>query len=457
MKARLQSESETSISIDDVVSLEDDVSIDNLNLSPTHYIEKATNVAMTYLPSSVEATVAKASQKVSEKASETVIRTRERASSFLETIRRSNTLTSREDIPRPQFEQHFDTDHLSIDTRSTSTSSEDLRSEATAKNDSVSMEASLIEEDESVFLEAPSMGKMDEEKSSDDEKEEELCSLVTNMLFTVMWRGGTPSNEKGSVIATINLLALDNNNELYRSHVDLKRRIVELSIQAVLADLKDLNANSNEVMAIAEDVMRWAYDLIVLDPYGGNFTKKVSEPLLDGILALTEGLMVFSEGKEDLEWGEMAKMAFDILLTCAERAQNENLDICTMATAKLHALVQTRGSSSVEENAFLMLRLGKIMDKAILQEDEHFSFLVPIMKGLLDKSKTSLNLQVQVPVLNLRLSGPEFFEHFKDYCQTEEWKYFREKKVQPLSDAYFKGYLAKLPTGTKTYFAFLMC
>ena len=95
------------------------------------------------------------------------------------------------------------------------------------------------------------------------------------------------------------------------------------------------------------------------------------------------------------------------------------------------------------------------MDKAILQEDEHFSFLVPIMKGLLDKSKASLNLQVQVPALNLRLSGPEFFEHFKDYCQTEEWKYFREKKVQPLSDAYFKGYLAKLPTGTKYVLLFL--
>ena len=48
--------------------------------------------------------------------------------------------------------------------------------------------------------------------------------------------------------------------------------------------------------------------------------------------------MVFSEGKEDLEWGEMAKMAFDILLCCAEKAI-QDMEICTMATAKLHALV----------------------------------------------------------------------------------------------------------------------
>ena len=58
------------------------------------------------------------------------------------------------------------------------------------------------------------------------------------------------------------MLALDNNNELYRSHVEIKRRVVELCIQAVLSDMKDSNANPPEVMALAEDVMQLAYDLI---------------------------------------------------------------------------------------------------------------------------------------------------------------------------------------------------
>ena len=52
-----------------------------------------------------------------------------------------------------------------------------------------------------------------------------------------------------------------------------------------------------------------------------NFHRKISESLLDGILALIEAVNVFSEGKEDLEWGDMAKMAFDILLCCAEKAK----------------------------------------------------------------------------------------------------------------------------------------
>ena len=38
------------------------------------------------------------------------------------------------------------------------------------------------------------------------DKEEELCSLLINILFTVMWRGGAPPKERGCVIASINML-----------------------------------------------------------------------------------------------------------------------------------------------------------------------------------------------------------------------------------------------------------
>ncbi len=43
--------------------------------------------------------------------------------------------------------------------------------------------------------------------------------------------------------------------------------------------------------------MRWVYDLVVLDRHG-NFAKKVSESLLDGILNLLECLYVFQEGQQ---------------------------------------------------------------------------------------------------------------------------------------------------------------
>ncbi len=41
---------------------------------------------------------------------------------------------------------------------------------------------------------------------------------------------------------------------------------------------------------------------------------------------------------QDLEWLDMSKMAFDILLECMEHT--ECTEICAMASAKLHSLVQ---------------------------------------------------------------------------------------------------------------------
>ena len=111
------------------------------------------------------------------------------------------------------------------------------------------------------------------------------------------------------------------------------------------------------VSALAEHVIQWAYDLIVLDPSKGPFKKKVTGSLLDGILGLLESLMVFEAGPGD-EWRErMAKMAFDILLKVAEQGRHEP-ELCAMAAAKLHALVQTRteAQSSPDENAYLIFR-----------------------------------------------------------------------------------------------------
>jgi hypothetical protein len=88
------------------------------------------------------------------------------------------------------------------------------------------------------------------------------------------------------------------NNELYRSHVELKRQLVELCVQGILSDMRTTDIPpSPQSTSQAEHVMRWVYDLVVLDPHG-NFGKKVSESLLDGILNLLECLYVFQEGQQ---------------------------------------------------------------------------------------------------------------------------------------------------------------
>ena len=303
------------------------------------------------------------------------------------------------------------------------------------------------------------LDNMKEEVTREGGKEEELVQMVTNIIFTVLWRGKTGRtrkealaglyNNQGLAIASINLLAL--NNKLYTSHALLKRKLTELCIQAILSDLREKQAVNSEMVQLARQMMENAYDLVVLDDHE-DFRKKVSEPLLDGILGILDGFVVFQEGQIDGEWGEMAKMAFDILLECAENSKD--LEFCAIATAKLHSLVQTRQEASIEETGFLIYRTNKIIQDTLKREDtDHYAFIVPIMKALLDKIKTPLELTRALPSLNLRQSGCEFFSHFQEHCITEDWEYFINKKIIPLHNTFTAGFLKTLRDKSNIYWA----
>lgn len=125
-------------------------------------------------------------------------------------------------------------------------------------------------------------------------KEEELISLVTNILFTVLWRGidsngGDSWKERGQVMACINLLGL--NNELYCSHLTLRLRILEMGVQASLIDLSEPGTQNQHLhQQNAAQWLRMIYDLVVLDPNEDD-VKKCSPKLMDGVLALMGGFI----------------------------------------------------------------------------------------------------------------------------------------------------------------------
>lgn len=106
-------------------------------------------------------------------------------------------------------------------------------------------------------------------------------------------------------MACINLLAL--NNELYISHLSLKLRILEMAVQASLSDLRDTSQNVTAHSENASQLMRWVYDLVVLDP-NEDIEKKASVKLLDSVLALLDALIVFQDPPAE-EWVDMARLA----------------------------------------------------------------------------------------------------------------------------------------------------
>ncbi|KFB43538.1 AGAP003395-PA-like protein [Anopheles sinensis] len=265
-------------------------------------------------------------------------------------------------------------------------------------------------------------------KYAEENDEENLVCLVSSSLFTILWRGVENSNdswqERGQVMACINLIALS--NELYCSHLSLRLRILEMGVQAALIDLAENAQLALTHQQNAAQLLRLAYDLVVLDPNEDD-SKKCSVKLLDGVLSLLDILMVFQQSSSD-DWTEMSHLCLGLLLKCSH---NANSEIVAMATAKLHALLQNRINQDPAEIGYLMYSLNQAMCSAIeVDNSEQYSFLIPVMKALLEKSRTVLGLATHTPDLPATSSGPIFFQDFQSYCASRQWTTFIEKKVR---------------------------
>ncbi|XP_031626139.1 neurobeachin-like protein 1 isoform X2 [Contarinia nasturtii] len=324
---------------------------------------------------------------------------------------------------------------------SNSTSDENLSLKSTKTTSAETKSMSRVDSTESDSLCDNSSSHTKNEKSRDiltDEnidKEEQLIYLVTNILYTVLWHGienngGDSWKERGQVIACINLLGL--NNELYCSHLTLRLRIFELGVQASLMDLSEDNTQNHIHQENAAQLLRMIYDLVVLDP-NEDEQKKCSPKLLDGVLALMDTLMIFQQSAVD-DWVEMSRICLGLLMKCS---RHPNPEIVAMATARLHTVLQVRATEDLHELGYLLFSINKTLNAAIeVGDSEGYSFLMPVLKALLEKSRIILNLTVRVPDLPPTTSGPVFFNDFQMYSTSKQWTTFIENKIKPLHDAY---------------------
>jgi len=102
------------------------------------------------------------------------------------------------------------------------------------------------------------------------------------------------------------------------------------------------------------------YELVVL---GSNEdeSKKCSTKLLDGVLALLDALMIFQQGSSD-DWSDMIRLCLGLLLKCSH---HPNPGIVAMATAKLHAILQSRSTEDPAELSYLLFSINRALDNAI--------------------------------------------------------------------------------------------
>lgn len=212
--------------------------------------------------------------------------------------------------------------------------------------------------------------------------EEDLCSTVLSIYLVLLWRGIPGSSredwrERSQILSCINLLGL--NNELYRSHLEIKRRLIEMILQAAANELKQLapNAASRTHVAInCQYAIRWVYDLVVLDPHEDE-AKKMSLKLLELTLTVFEALNVFQEEDFTLKKStEIYHIALGISINLLSLNKGNNIsclftsglllrfasssspELCAISAARLHALLQFRSNLDSNEIAYLIYNIN---------------------------------------------------------------------------------------------------
>ncbi|XP_050525286.1 neurobeachin-like protein 2 [Daktulosphaira vitifoliae] len=362
----------------------------------------------------------------------------------------------------------LEADTYSISNRSMSSSLEDIssiKSSIALDNNSISSGIAMSDNVLTVFEDIDNKVQDDFDNVSpwqeltnnkSDNKEKDLCSFVENILFVVMWRGVNIHNnncwkERGQVMACINMISL--NNMLYCSHLELKLHILEKAVEAVLSDFYDSGSTLECDHAKTENISQLfglVYDLVVLDP-SPNFDKKCSVKLLDGCIKLIESLAVFSDDQEQNSKDIVMKV-YGILLSCSS---SSNMDICAMATVKLHTILQTNNKSVVEIECYLLRSVNTILQKSLLDENlERYSFILPLIKTLITKLSEPLNISTtELPYLTEVLYSGQFYDRFFTYCKTSEWITFIENKVSELCKEYRRSMNTEITESMNTFWA----
>ncbi|KAK4826633.1 hypothetical protein QYF61_010561 [Mycteria americana] len=261
--------------------------------------------------------------------------------------------------------------------------------------------------------------------------EEELCNLLTNIVFSVTWRGvegwdDVAWRERGQVFSV--LTKLGTACELVRPPDEIKRSLLEMMLESALTDLKEsgpaalpgLTHNALKLLRLLQDF---------LFSEGHNNQALWSEKIYEGVSSLLDKLGVWyhlANGTSDLK--EMAQTGLRILVGYI---MLQDPQLHSLAYVKLHSLLQTASAPKKDEACYLLGKLETPLRRSLDAKSETFSWLVPIVRTLMDQCYETLQLQLFLPSLPPTNGSPTFYEDFQLFCTTPEWRGFIEKHVQP--------------------------
>ncbi len=139
----------------------------------------------------------------------------------------------------------------------------------------------------------------------------------------------------------------------------------------------------------------------------------------------------------DEHWTETSLTGLNILLTLLAHS---NVLFCGQASVRIHSLLHSRPLNGREEAAYLLSNVNKIFSSISQNEDcEHFVYLLPIMKTIIDKSYEILQMNVQIPNVPLHKATSTALDDFRQYSSSsnsQEWQTFIQRHIEPLAEHY---------------------
>ncbi|XP_028984475.1 neurobeachin-like protein 2 isoform X2 [Betta splendens] len=299
--------------------------------------------------------------------------------------------------------------------------------------------------DESSYGTDPPTGDTVSNTSNPQTPEEELCNLLTNIIFSVLWTGsgaeGTEDvawRERGQVFSV--LTKLGSSCQLVRPPDDIKRSLLEMMLESSLSDLRDAQGVSLPFCPSLVRLLRLLQDFLFAE--GTDNNALWSEKIFEGVVNLLDRLQAWhstpgSPGNTELK--EMAQIGLRII---TGYIQQQHSQVCVMAYVKLHSLLQTVLCLSWEEVCFLLGQLGAplwpggVTDGAGCAHPETFTQLVPIVRTLLDQHADPGTLHGLLPNLPVTNGSATFAQDLKAYCHSPEWQEFYQQQVQPTKEQY---------------------
>ncbi|CAB1427709.1 unnamed protein product [Pleuronectes platessa] len=275
--------------------------------------------------------------------------------------------------------------------------------------------------------------------------EEELCNILTNIVFNVLWSGSGAEGagdvvwrERGQVFSV--LTKLGSSCQLVRPPDDIKRSLLEMMLESSLSDLRDAQGVSLPFCPSLVRLLRLLQDFLFAE--GTDNCALWSEKIFEGVVNLLDKLQAWHSTPGSPGHAELKEMAQIGLRIITGYIQQQHSQVCVMACVKLHSLLQTVLCLSWEEVCFLLGQLGAplwpggVMDGSNCAHPETFSQLVPVVRTLLDQHADPVTLQKLLPNLPITNGSPTFAQDLKVYCHTVEWQGFYQQEVQPTMEQY---------------------